>query len=53
MSLRLAITNNNFVNNAVKLIVALGEKKQEALNNAVTNSGEFKTEQNLKLKMMY
>lgn len=51
---QVGIANNNFVNNPVKFLAVLwGEKKQEALNNTVKNSGEFKTEQNLKLKMMY
>jgi len=48
------IQNNNFGNNPIKFIAVLwGEKKQESINNTVLNSGEFKTEQNLKLKMMY
>lgn len=49
-----AISKNSFLNNAIKYIAVLwGEKNQEPKENAVTNSGEFKTEQNLKQKMMY
>jgi len=52
--IQVGISNNRFLNNAVKLIAVLwGEKKQEANANSMENSGEFKTEQNLKLKMMY
>lgn len=51
---QVAIANNNFADNPVKFLAVLwGEKKQEAVNNTIANSGEFKTEQNLKLKMMY
>jgi len=52
--IQVAISNNRFSNNAIKFIAVLwGEKGQEPKNNNVQNSGEFKTEQNLKLKMMY
>jgi len=52
--IQVAIEKNTFLNNPVKLIAVLwGEKKQEPKDNVVKNSGEFKTEQNLKLKMMY
>ncbi|MBW1654259.1 chondroitinase-B domain-containing protein [Flavobacterium quisquiliarum] len=48
------ISNNIFSNNAVKTIAVLwGEKEQVNSNNKIDNSGEFKTEQNLKQKMMY
>ncbi|SDJ99374.1 poly(beta-D-mannuronate) lyase [Flavobacterium noncentrifugens] len=52
--IQVGITNNTFSNNPVKAIAVFwGEKKQEPKDNTVKNSGEFKTEQNLKLKMMY
>ena len=48
------ISKNSFLNNPVKFIAILwGEKKQEPKENTIKNSGEFKTEQNLKQKMMY
>ncbi|MGQ7947374.1 chondroitinase-B domain-containing protein [Flavobacterium sp. WC2509] len=48
------ISKNSFLNNTVKFIAVLwGEKKQEPKENIIKNSGEFKTEQNLKQKMMY
>jgi poly(beta-D-mannuronate) lyase len=48
------ISKNSFLNNPIKYIAVLwGEKKQEPKENRITNSGEFKTEQNLKQKMMY
>lgn len=48
------IAKNNFLNNPVKFIAILwGEKGQESKENTIKNSGEFKTEQNLKQKMMY
>lgn len=47
-------SNNTFKNNPVKTIAILwGEKGQKPVNNTVTNSGEIKTEQNLKQKLMY
>lgn len=52
--IQLSISNNRFLNNNIKVIAVLwGEKKQEANDNAIQNSGVFKTEQNLKQKMMY
>jgi len=52
--IQVGIANNSFSNNPVKAIAVFwGEKKQEPKDNIVKNSGEFKTEQNLKLKMMY
>lgn len=49
-----AISRNSFLNNTIKYIAVLwGEKNQEPKENAITNSGEFKIEQNLKQKMMY
>jgi poly(beta-D-mannuronate) lyase len=48
------ISKNSFLNNAVKIIAVLwGEKKQDPKENTIKNSGEFKTEQNFKQKMMY
>ncbi|WP_244307316.1 chondroitinase-B domain-containing protein [Flavobacterium fluviatile] len=48
------ISNNTFTNNAVKVIAVLwGEKNQKPIDNTITNSGEFKIEQNPKQKMMY
>lgn len=50
----LSIAKNTFTNNAVKVIAVLwGEKDQIAVDNTIKDSGEFKTEQNLKQKMMY
>ena len=52
--IQVGISNNTFINNPVKVIAVFwGEKKQEPKENTIKNSGEFKTEQNLKLKMMY
>lgn len=49
-----AISKNSFVNNSIKFIGVLwGGKNQEQKENTIKNSGEFKTEQNLKQKMMY
>ncbi|MBC7846039.1 MAG: DUF4957 domain-containing protein [Flavobacterium sp.] len=48
------ISKNSFLNNPVKFIAVLwGEKNQVPKENTITNSGEFKTERNLKQKMMY
>lgn len=48
------ISNNTFTNNEVKVIAVLwGEKNQKPIENTITNSGEFKIEQNPKQKMMY
>lgn len=48
------INNNTFKNNKVKLVSLLwGAKNNTASNNTVINSGEIKTEQNLKLTLMY
>lgn len=48
------IEKNVFANNPVRVIAVLwGEKKQEPKDNVVRDSGEFKTEQHLKQKMMY
>jgi poly(beta-D-mannuronate) lyase len=48
------ISKNSFLNNPVKFIAVLwGEKNQQPKENTIKNSGEFKTEQNLKQKMMY
>ena len=48
------ISNTTFSNNPVKFIAVLwGEKEQQPINNLITNSGEFKTEQSIKQKMMY
>jgi len=46
--------NNTFKNNPVKVVAVLwGEKDQKPENNTITNSGEIKVVQNLKLKLMY
>ena len=48
------INNNTFKNNKVKLVALLwGAKNNTASENNVVNSGEIKTEQNLKLTLMY
>ncbi len=48
------ISNNKFQNNPVKLIALLwGAKNNSHANNEISNSGEIKVEQNLKLKLMY
>ena len=48
------ISNNTFKNNKVKLVSLLwGAKNNTASNNTVISSGEIKTEQNLKLTLMY
>ncbi|NDP28755.1 MAG: hypothetical protein GZ087_15240 [Flavobacterium sp.] len=45
---------NNFLNNPIPFIAVLwGEKGQVQVENSIKNSGEFKTEQTLKQKMMY
>ncbi|MEI6894585.1 MAG: chondroitinase-B domain-containing protein [Colwellia sp.] len=50
----LTLKNNTFSNNPVKLVAILwGEKGQKPVDNTVTNSGEIKVVQNLKLKLMY
>tara|TARA_R110000868_G_scaffold264879_1_gene523511 strand:+ start:26588 stop:28834 length:2247 start_codon:yes stop_codon:yes gene_type:complete len=49
-----AVSNNTFTNNEVKVIAVFwGEKDQKPVNNTIKDSGEFKIEQNLKQKMMY
>lgn len=49
-----AVSNNAFTNNSVKFIAVMwGEKDQKPINNLISNSGEFKTEQSIKQKMMY
>ncbi|NER15838.1 chondroitinase-B domain-containing protein [Spongiivirga citrea] len=46
--------NNTFKNNPVKVVAVLwGEKGQKPENNTISNSGEIKVVQNLKLKLMY
>jgi poly(beta-D-mannuronate) lyase len=45
---------NSFLNNPIPFIAVLwGEKGQVPVANSIKNSGEFKTEQTLKQKMMY
>lgn len=51
---KVAVYNNAFTNNSVKFIAVMwGEKDQKPVNNLIVNSGEFKTEQSFKQKMMY
>ncbi|SDM27607.1 chondroitinase-B domain-containing protein [Kriegella aquimaris] len=48
------ISNNTFKNNPVKLVALLwGAKNNSHANNQITNSGQIKVEQNLKMKLMY
>ncbi len=48
------ISSNTFSNNPIQFIAVLwGEKEQKPINNLISNSGEFKTEQSIKQKMMY
>lgn len=49
-----AVSKNNFSNNPVQFITVLwGEKGQQPIDNTIVKSGEFKTEQTIKQKMMY
>ena len=49
-----ALSKNNFSNNPVQFIAVLwGEKDQQSIENTILNSGEIKTEQTIKQKMMY
>jgi poly(beta-D-mannuronate) lyase len=48
------ISKNTFKNNAVDFVAILwGAKNNTESENSFTNSGQIKTEQNLKLKLMY
>ncbi|GGZ93445.1 chondroitinase-B domain-containing protein [Algibacter mikhailovii] len=48
------ISNNTFKDNNVDFVAILwGAKNNNASENSITNSGQIKTEQNLKLKLMY
>ncbi|PIB36927.1 alginate lyase [Reichenbachiella sp. 5M10] len=48
------IENNTFRNNPVKLVALLwGAKNNTHANNAITNSGEIRVEENLKLTLVY
>jgi len=48
------ISNNTFKNNPVKLVALLwGAKNNSHINNQITNSGQIKVEENLKMKLMY
>ena len=48
------LSKNNFSNNPVQFIAVLwGEKDQQSIENTILNSGEIKTEQTIKQKMMY
>ncbi|SNR32915.1 chondroitinase-B domain-containing protein [Lutibacter flavus] len=49
-----AIENNTFKNNKVKLVALLwGAKNNTHSNNKLQNSGEIRVEENLKMKLMY
>ena len=48
------ISNNIFTNNPVKLAALLwGAKNNSHSNNQISNSGEIRVEENLKMKLMY
>lgn len=48
------IANNTFKNNPVEFVSVLwGAKNNVASENTITNSGQIKTEENLKMKLMY
>ncbi|QHI35368.1 Chondroitinase-B [Kordia antarctica] len=48
------ITKNTFKNNKVQFVSILwGAKNNVASENKITNSGQLKTEENLKMKLMY
>lgn len=48
------ISNNSFTNNKVNLVALLwGAKNNSHSNNSITNSGEIRVEENLKLTLMY
>lgn len=48
------ISNNSFNNNPVKLVALLwGAKNNSHSNNTVSNSGEIRVEENVKMKLMY
>ena len=48
------ITGNTFKNNSVEFVSVLwGAKNNKESDNSITNSGVIKTEENLKMKLMY
>jgi len=48
------ITKNTFKNNSVQFVSILwGAKNNVESENQMSNSGKIKTEENLKMKMMY
>ncbi|WP_299781615.1 chondroitinase-B domain-containing protein [uncultured Formosa sp.] len=50
----LDFSGNTFTDNPTPFVIVLwGEKGQKSVNNTIENSGEVKTEQNLKMKLMY
>ncbi len=52
--INVAITGNTFLNNQVKLVALLwGAKNNTHTDNTITNSGEIRTEENLKLNLLY
>lgn len=52
--INVAIRGNTFVNNRVKLVALLwGAKNNTHADNTITNSGEIRVEENLKLNLLY
>ncbi len=52
--INVAINNNTFENNPVRLVALLwGAKNNSHADNAITNSGEIRVEENLKLNLLY
>ena len=52
--INVTINKNRFINNKVQFVSTLwGAKNNRATNNKLNNSGKIKTEENLKLKLIY